>query len=88
MTYGDFDPDDRDAPQAIDLEPNDDDDDDTVSCPNCGRELYEGIPKCPQCGFWIIDDSPAAQRARGWAWPIIVATLIAIMLVMWHGLGR
>jgi predicted RNA-binding Zn-ribbon protein involved in translation (DUF1610 family) len=87
MWSDDFDQDDRDAPQPIDLA--DGEDGGTIDCPHCGRAIHEDAPRCPYCGDWVVLGSSAAgQQARGWFWPVAVAILIAIMLVMWHGLGR
>lgn len=85
----DFSDDDRDGPQPIDLDDDGSDDDDMIDCPHCGRPVYEDAPRCPHCGRWIEDDlSPAASRSRAWFWPIVVAVLVAVILVLWHGLGR
>jgi hypothetical protein len=90
MTYFDedgYDPADPDAPQEIDLQRGDDDEE-TRMCPNCGKILHYSADKCSGCGFYLMPgehDSPAAQRARGWFWPVMVALLIAVILVLWMG---
>ncbi len=81
------DDDDRDAPQAMDLE-DDDDVDDAVDCVYCGEAIHEDSPRCPHCGQWQDGGGPAGQRASGWFWPMVVSALVAIILVMWMGLGR
>jgi len=86
MTWNHDNADDRDAPQAIDLQ--EDNDDDTVNCPSCGRVIHEDAPRCPYCGQWVFDDTPAARRSRGWFWPLMIALLVAVILVIWHRLGR
>lgn len=78
------DPDDRDDPQSIDME-WDDDDTATEECPACGREVYADVPRCPGCGAWL-DESFAERQSRRWLWPVIVAVLVAVILVFWHGL--
>ena len=83
----DYDDDDLDAPQEMDLE-GFSDESYTIDCPQCGSSLHEDVEHCPHCGYWLIEDSPAALRARGWFWPAMVAVLVAIILVMWNGLGR
>jgi hypothetical protein len=83
----DYDDDDRDAPQEMDLE-GFGDESYTIDCPGCGSSIHEDAPRCIHCGYWLIDDSPAGLRAQGWFWPAMVALLIAVILVMWHGLGR
>ncbi len=60
--------------------------DETIACPNCGRRLHEDAALCPHCGEWIITDSSATLRSRGWFWPLMVGMLIALILVIWSGL--
>lgn len=89
MPYNDYDPDDQDAPQPADVDAaNEDDeaDDDVRLCAGCGRKIHAMAAMCPHCGEWVLEDSPARQRSRGWFWPLMVALLIAIILVFWAGL--
>ena len=30
---------------------------DTISCQNCGRDVYDDAPQCPYCGEYIVHDS-------------------------------
>jgi uncharacterized paraquat-inducible protein A len=83
--YNTHDPTDPEGPQEIDLV-GQDDDDEVTQCPSCGKTLFEDAAVCPKCGHWIQEVSPAAHRAAGWFWPVMVAILIAIILVIWHGL--
>jgi len=83
--------DDPDAPQEMDLDWADDADDEEAEddigpCPRCGAPIHVLTPRCPRCGTWVAAEavqSPAAERARGWFWPVMVALLIAIILVFW-----
>jgi predicted nucleic acid-binding Zn ribbon protein len=85
--WADEDNNDIDAPQDMDL-------DDAAEggssdeCPICGRTIAEGASRCPHCGQWLFGETAAGQRARGWFWPVMVALLVALILVLWHGLGR
>ena len=85
MSLNEYDSDDRDLPQDIDLVENPDDEA-TVNCPSCGKQIYEDAVLCPYCGQWISTHSPATARSFGWFWPVMIAILIAVILVMWHGL--
>jgi len=85
MSPFDFDTDDIDAPQDIDLEYGRGEEYD-IDCPACGKPIHEDADLCPHCGQWMFTESPAAQRSRKWFWPVMVAVLIALILVMWHGL--
>jgi hypothetical protein len=81
--------DDRDAPQEIDLNQDGDETDEyTIDCPYCGQTIHEDTILCPYCDQFIIEDSPAAQRSQGWFWPVMVVLLVAVILVVWHGLAR
>jgi ribosomal protein L37E len=86
MRYRDF-ANDPDAPQDIDLDwADDDEDDDLIDCPACGRSFHADAIRCPYCGWFVTEESAAEQRARGWFWPVMVGLLVALILVMWHGL--
>jgi uncharacterized paraquat-inducible protein A len=89
MTYDD-DFDDRDDPQPEDIEDldRDNDDEDEERCPACGRSVYAGAPRCPYCGEWFTGETTAGRRSQSWFWAVMVAVLIAVILVMWSGLGR
>ncbi len=63
-------------------------DSDEVPCPACGEPVYDDAEKCPHCGEWITPLAGADRRSRTWLWPILVAGLIVLILVAWHGLGR
>lgn len=76
---------DPDGPQEIDLD-RDDDEEYTIDCPMCGRPFHEDAVRCPYCGHFAIEETPAMRRARGWFWPVLVALLVGIILVMWAGL--
>ncbi|MBP7937281.1 MAG: zinc ribbon domain-containing protein [Phycisphaerae bacterium] len=73
----------RDLPQDIDLEG----DDESIKCRYCGEEVYDDADRCPACGQWLEEDYPGAElRSRRWFWPVAVAVLIALILVVWAGL--
>ncbi len=42
---------DRDAPLESDLV--DDDESETLNCPECGEDVYEESNQCPACGLYI-----------------------------------
>lgn len=88
MPHYDYDPDDPNAPQPMDLTDEDDsyDDEDLIRCPSCGRMVHGLAAVCPNCGEWFVSDSPATQRSRGWFWPLMVALLLLVILVLWAGL--
>ena len=62
----------------------DEDDESTIPCPYCRREIFEDSPQCPHCGQYISkEDAPAGRRP----WWIIVGVLLCLM-VMWLWITR
>ena len=61
-----------------------DEDEPTIPCPYCRREIFEDSPQCPHCGQYISEeDAPAARRP----WWIIVGVLLCL-LVTWLWMTR
>jgi hypothetical protein len=60
---------------------HEDEEDDTIPCPYCGRAIYEDAPACPHCGNYISDeDAPPGQKP----WWLIVGALVCLaILVLW-----
>ncbi len=59
-----------------------------VPCPACGELMPDDAPRCAACGDWVTAWSPATERAYGWLWPVVVALLVGVILVIWNKLGR
>ena len=69
--------------------PDEDDEETTVPCPYCGREIYDEVLQCPHCENYLsAEDSPPAQKP--W-WLILgaVAGLYAVYrwIVWYNGPG-
>lgn len=64
----------------------DDDDDETatVRCGNCGIEVYEDAPQCPECGSYITNSTSPLAWLPQWVvvCGVIGMLLTAIALVM------
>jgi hypothetical protein len=59
-----------------------DDDEPTVPCPYCRREMHEDSPRCPYCGNYISrEDSPPSRKP----WWIILGGL-AVLYIVYHWL--
>ena len=56
------------------------DDTDTVSCPECGSEVYEDALYCPTCGSYITIETSAWQ-GKPWWW--VVLGVLGISAVIW-----
>jgi hypothetical protein len=65
---------DDDGPSAEDLDRFGDE---FISCPNCGRAIYDQAEVCPYCGQAVVD--PAFRPAL---WVVLVGALLVIVLVV------
>lgn len=77
----DDDLDERDDPDASDQD-SDDDASATVSCPNCGQDVYEDADRCPYCNEYIT----AASSGGRPTWLIIAAILALLGVLFWLAL--
>lgn len=77
-------------PQQADLDAfGEDGPTDTLPCPNCGADVYEGADRCPHCRQWITSwappPGPADTVTIRWWW-IVLAILLAVgAVVVWLG---
>jgi hypothetical protein len=61
--------------------PDVDDDEPTVTCPYCGREIHEESQRCPYCEQYISgEDSPV--RPKPW-WLITGVALCLLVIFLW-----
>jgi hypothetical protein len=74
--------DDRDEDWDDDEPGFDDDSDDepTIPCPSCGREMLEDSPYCPSCQRYISAEDHAGPRRPPW---VIVTALICLAAALW-----
>jgi hypothetical protein len=55
-----------------------DDDEPTISCPYCKRQIHEDSPRCPYCEHYLSEeDAPPARQP----WWIILGTLLCLYIV-------
>jgi len=77
-------PDEQD-PDDEDWVYDDDDDAETVPCPECGAEVYEEAESCPACGNYIVHSHTSASHNvwsdRPWWWTIL--GILGILLLIW-----
>ncbi len=73
--------DDLDETEDPDESDQDDEDDpsDVVTCPRCGREVYEHADRCPHCGEYV---TPGTASSRPW-WVIVAAILTLLAILLW-----
>ncbi len=77
--YHDEDWADRDAPLESDL--IDDDENETVNCPECGEEVYEDSEQCPWCGQYITP-KVSESRFEKIFWTVIPLGMILLILLL------
>ncbi|MBM4058505.1 MAG: hypothetical protein FJ275_09765 [Planctomycetes bacterium] len=56
------------------------DDEPTVPCPYCTREIFEDVPRCPYCEQYISDEDRVDRRKPMW---VIATALICLGCVAW-----
>jgi hypothetical protein len=53
----------------------------TVPCPHCRREIHEESQRCPYCGNYISDEYTAPAR-KPW-WIIMGVLLVSYIVYRW-----
>lgn len=59
---------------------DDTDDEPTVPCPYCRRDILEDSPRCPYCERYISEEDHAGPRKPLW---VIVTALICLGIAIW-----
>lgn len=59
----------------------DDDEEPTLSCPHCHREIHEDALHCPHCEQYLSAEDTPSQR-KPW-WIIIGAILCLFVAILW-----
>jgi hypothetical protein len=54
------------------------DDDATVPCPYCGKEIYEDSPRCPHCGRYISKEDAPPRRMP---WGVILGVILCFCVI-------
>ncbi|MBY0589574.1 zinc-ribbon domain-containing protein [bacterium] len=54
-------------------------DDGTVPCPNCGKEMYEDSPRCPYCGEYVTHVAPSVVRSSPW---MMIGMVLALLMAL------
>ena len=66
----------------------DDDEIETLPCPECGAEVYEDAPRCPSCGSYItFATHPFTGRAWWWVALGLLGILALIVTLAIAGFG-
>ena len=60
----------------------DDDEAETVECPECGCDVYEDAEQCPACGSYIVHSHAYLWKNRPLWWIVLGAIGIAAVIVV------
>lgn len=61
--------------------PEGDEDDDTVECPHCHRDVYEDAEQCPGCGHYLSrEDRPRALKPL---WIVVGVGICLAVVYRW-----
>ncbi len=63
-------------------EPVEDDETDTVPCPQCGEEVYEDSVRCPACGHYMVDSGHSLSGRPLWWLVLGFAGVLAAVLAV------
>ncbi len=74
--------DDRELPDAADMDDEESvDDTATAPCPACGAMIYEDALRCPVCGSYVERHAASTLAHKPW-WLAALVTLLVVMLVV------
>ena len=59
--------------------PDDRDEEETIPCPHCKREIHEDSVRCPHCENYLSEEDEAAPSRKPW-W-IVVGVLVCLYVV-------
>lgn len=56
------------------------DDEETIPCPYCKREIHENSVRCPHCETYLSEEDAAAPPSRK-PWWLVVGVLVCLYVV-------
>jgi hypothetical protein len=69
-----------DESYGYDDDANDDSDEPTLACPNCGCEMLEVSIQCPSCGHYPSKEDAQPSERPWWVTVVVVLCVIAMVL--------
>jgi hypothetical protein len=74
--FSDDELDDREYP---DEDESDDDDLETIACPQCRRQVYEEAEQCPHCGHFITPETHVWSGKPWWWTALAIVGMVALI---------
>lgn len=63
----------------------DDDDAETVPCPHCLADVYEGAEQCPRCGAYLSEEDRPPRPRSNFVAILMVLALVAALIWVFGG---
>jgi hypothetical protein len=80
-----FDDGDLDDGYGEDYDVDEDEDDVTIPCPYCRRQIHEDAERCPYCEQYIsAEDAPAQAKP----WWIVLGVVLCLVVLLWWVVAR
>ena len=70
----------RDMPDKSDMDPEDDDGEDTQPCPFCGKAIWEKADLCSHCGNFVAFPEESIQQRPVWFWIALILAFVVVCL--------
>lgn len=61
---------------------DDSDEEPTIPCPHCRRDILEDVPQCPYCERYISEEDLANPKKPFW---VIATALVLLGIAIWWG---
>jgi uncharacterized paraquat-inducible protein A len=69
-----------------DWEADDEDDDETVPCPQCQEPVHEQAERCPHCGEYLSEEDAPPQYKPWWIYVGVAICLLIMFLWIMGGM--
>jgi hypothetical protein len=80
-----FDDGDLDDGYGEDYDVDEDEDNVTIPCPYCRRQIHEDAERCPYCEQYIsAEDAPAQAKP----WWIVLGVVLCLVVLLWWVVAR
>lgn len=62
----------------------DEESENTLTCPSCGKEVWAEADQCPECGNWFANEvwSNAEGQLPAWVVILIIVLLVVAMAIL------